>query len=100
MFKLNDEIDGELPKCGKGTDLTKGENPCWKRVSNKAEPEPVEPADKDPRSDSEIRDDIFTKYGDKIHPNMRRDNLLAKEKDLKRSKDMDAADTTIDYKVS
>lgn len=92
MFKYGDVYEGEPPKCGKGTDLTTGDKPAFRLIPG-TEPEPEKdekPQDDDPRSDAQIREDIWTIYGDKVHPNMKRSNLLAKEKLLKNLKGKDA----------
>ena len=100
MFKQGDIYTGEPPVCGKGTDLTKGDNPCFELIGeSKGKPSIPERKDTDERTDAEIRDDIWAKYGEKVHPNMKRENLLAKEKMLMYHKGKDAQMAETDYEV-
>lgn len=102
MLNLNDEITGEHPFCGKGRDLTEGDNPVFEVVNGPAKPIEKEPDDNDPRSDAEIRSDLWEIYGCKVHPNMKRSNLLSRELEQKmlHAKDEGLTQTAEkDYKV-
>lgn len=99
-IKENDEVTIEdIPRCGKGSDLTKGENPCFELVKGPAKPEVVEPADNDPRSDQEIRDDIFTRFEFKASPRWKRATILAKEKELEMLQGKDAVLAETEYEA-
>lgn len=100
MWNKGDQYTGGPPECGKGTDLTKGKNPCFKVIEGSVSIEDEdEEVDDDPRTRAAIINDLWVKYEDRCNPRLKRADLLAREKELQHLKSKDHLTADTEYKV-